>query len=767
MTDPEPAPESRTPASESPDSGKTVLLTPDSGNSPETETLPPTASNPDDLYRAYAVVRKIGDGGMGVVYLAKDRRLGRFVAIKRLKPSALGNESLRKRFLHEARAEAALSHPGIVHIYTLGEDSEGPYIVMEYVAGTQPQSPQEPPPPQLTLEQHIRQHGPPPTSLAAELMLKICRAVEYAHGRGVIHRDLKPANILMDPYGEPKVADFGLARISRADDSQLTVPGEKLLSLGYGAPEQEKDASESDERADVYGLGALFYFILTGQNPRYFREEDLPIAVRAPLCRAMSRDPAQRHASVHELIEELEPLRTPTRVEAPTVKTTWRCKWCDTVNPVSIRFCAECGWDGVEPCRECGSDMFFGMPFCRHCGASARDYEQAEMAIAEAGKLLERREYEKLLAGSRFRPSPTFEPTGTNGRAMLERLRSLRSEAEKSLERREQLGELVGIEMAAENYERAEKFILEFRELSPGKSDKFAEELQRIPDGILRRDLARAKRLFRAGDWEGGRKLLLTLRRKDPANPDVQKLLRRLRRRNGRIAARRVFLAALAVAAVYVLSAPPASRSAADAPWLRTFYAPALRLYTSYPETFHGYVAFWNDRRPVEYSWFDWDAAHLDDHPALLGARADLKRELDGADADYARALDSWARDYLSALRELSEKFKEEGDYGVWKAIDEEFRRFEKTRSLASAQLDAEALYYDPHSELTSLQETFAKRLADLEENHEEQRRSATQRILKRLEELRSEFTKSNRMKDAERIDREIKRISAETGTPE
>lgn len=733
----------------------------------DTELVMPVPGAADDLYHAYAILRKIGDGGMGVVYLAKDRRLGRYVAIKRLKPTTLGNASLRQRFLHEARAEAALSHPGIVHIYTLGEDAEGPYIVMEYISGSLPQSPSDPPPAPLTLEQHIRHHGPPPTSEAAELMLKICRAVEYAHTRGVIHRDLKPANILVDPYGEPKVADFGLARLSRVEDSHLTVPGEKLLSLGYGAPEQEDDASASDERADVYGLGALFFFILTGQNPRYFREEDLPIPVRAPLCKAMARDRDQRHSTVHELIEDLEPLRSPTRVEAPTVKTTWRCKWCDTVNPVSIRFCAECGWDGGEPCRECGSDMFVGMPFCRHCGASARDYEQTAMAIAEAERLLARHEYGKLLSGARFQPPPSFEPTGPNGRAMLEKLRTLRAEGEKKMARREQIAEYVGIEMDAENYERAEKYILEYRELSPGEADKFAAELARIPGGILERDLARAKRLFRTGDWEGGRKLLQTLHRKSPENADVLKLLRRDRLRSRRIVARRVLRIVLLVALLGFLSAPPVSHWAADAPWLQTLYAPALRVYTAFPETVRGYVTFWHRRIPVEFSWFDWDAAHIDDHPDLRRALSDLKSDLEGIDEDHARALGVWERDYLSGLRELREKYKNEGDFGACQTIDRETQRFEKSRTMPPPMM-AETLSIDyAPPVLAGLQETFNGRLDGLVADYEKRRQEATRRVLERLEALRSDLTKSNRMTEAERVDREIKRITGETGAVE
>ena len=265
------------------------------------------------LFDQYTIYSKIGNGGMGVVYLARDRQLGRFVAIKRLNRSAQSIPSLRQRFLQEARAVAALSHVHIVHIYALGEDEDGPFIVMEYIAGpddssvrsdvqvgglVQPNSP-------LTLDQYVTKHGAFAADEAIELLMKIGRAVAYAHSNGVIHRDLKPSNILMDKSGEPKIVDFGLARLMHKDESKLTVPGEKLLSLGYGAPEQESDASVSDERADVYGLGALLYFVITGQNPRYFREQDVPVPLREVVVKALATDKEQRWPTASAFTEAL------------------------------------------------------------------------------------------------------------------------------------------------------------------------------------------------------------------------------------------------------------------------------------------------------------------------------------------------------------------------------------------------------------------------------------------------------------------------------
>src|SRR5574344_874827 len=146
-------------------------------------SAPVFAAAAGDLADAYTPFLKIGEGGMGTVFLARDRRLGRFVAIKRLAESARADVLLRKRFLQEAHAVAGLNHIHIVHIYALGEDAEGPYMVMEYVAGPAAAPGQDPemPNPPLTLDRLVRDRGPRPFAEALDLMLKIAGAVAYAH----------------------------------------------------------------------------------------------------------------------------------------------------------------------------------------------------------------------------------------------------------------------------------------------------------------------------------------------------------------------------------------------------------------------------------------------------------------------------------------------------------------------------------------------------------------------------------------------------------
>ncbi|MEI7901733.1 MAG: serine/threonine-protein kinase [bacterium] len=466
----------------------------------------------DKLFDQYTIYSKIGNGGMGVVYLALDRRLGRFVAIKRLNHQAQSISSLRQRFLHEARAVAVLSHVHIVHIYALGEDDDGPFIVMEYIEGpdhTQVKSaPQSggvmQPNPPLTLDQHVAKHGQLSTEEAVELLIKIGRAVAYAHASGVIHRDLKPSNILLDKSSEPKIVDFGLARLMRKEEAKLTVQGEKLLSLGYGAPEQESDASLSDERADVYGLGALLYYTITGQNPRYFREQDIPVPLRDVVVKALATDKEQRWPSATAFTEALHQVQTQTHVETPTVRTTWRCKWCDAVNPLSIKFCSECGWDGSEACPECDADTFVGVQYCGNCGADARAYEALLMLLKKMREARSQQRFERVISyAGRVHG---FEPAGPSGRRFIAEVAELRDMAEMSIRRRDQLKEQIPMELRAENYERAEMYIKQYRELAED-TRSFESEAQQLPELMLRRDLQQARRAIKNREWSAAARI--------------------------------------------------------------------------------------------------------------------------------------------------------------------------------------------------------------------------------------------------------------------
>jgi serine/threonine protein kinase len=168
--------------------------------------------------------------------------------------------------------------------------------------------PPEAPNPPLDLEELVKTKGAMDLAKTVALGIKLAGAVKYAHKRGVIHRDIKPANILFNEDWEPKLADFGLARQVNLQQEGATLAGAQLLTLGYGAPEQEVDASKVDERADIYGMGGTLWFALSGQNPRFFRESEVPELLRPVLAKALHKDREKRFQTAADFEQTLSQL---------------------------------------------------------------------------------------------------------------------------------------------------------------------------------------------------------------------------------------------------------------------------------------------------------------------------------------------------------------------------------------------------------------------------------------------------------------------------
>jgi len=226
------------------------------------EPLSHPAGIPDKIGR-YHLQRMIGAGGFAIVYLARDDRLRRDVAIKVPLPPGLLNLNSRQRFLQEAQLAAQLDHPHIVPAYEAGEDGPIPFIAYAYCSGP-------------TLSDWLKSHGPMEPLLAAGLVSRLADAVSYSHDRGILHRDLKPANVLLFPSRRgddqkfpftPKLSDFGLAKLM---ESAATETGSSVI-LGtpiYMAPEQiETSLGGSPTSPDVYGLGGILFEVLTGHPP--------------------------------------------------------------------------------------------------------------------------------------------------------------------------------------------------------------------------------------------------------------------------------------------------------------------------------------------------------------------------------------------------------------------------------------------------------------------------------------------------------------------
>ena len=716
----------------------------------------------------YLVQAKIGDGGMGIVYLARDVKLGRYVALKRLNAAANRNEALRRRFLNEARAVASLNHIYIVHIYALGEDSEGPYIAMEYVAGPaattgsrqlsdQPALPHAP----LTLDHQVAENGQYTVNEAVDLLVKIAKAIAYAHANGVIHRDLKPSNILLDEDGEPKIVDFGLARRMAEPDCKLTVPGEKLLSLGYGAPEQETDASVSDERADVYGLGGILYFAITGQNPRYFREQDIPVTLREALVKALATDREQRWPSVHAFLEALMAIQSRTRVEPPPAKTTWRCKWCDTVNPLTIRFCSECGWDGVEPCPECGADNFIGMQFCGKCGADTRAYESILTLSAKVEKLIQEGDFERAALLSTH--TQNFEPAGPSGRGILRKIRDNHDLAQRRIVRREQLKNAIPQEFQGENYERAKSDVEEFRKLG-GDPNYFNTRYEEIPAAISERDMRHAREALKGHEWKYALQLCDGLLRKAmPGEAECRALRKQIvfRRAIGRGV--KILVAAVIVFFLYVFSMPFAvSRYAARTipPALADVYRPAAvfydedtsigRLFVSYANLVGKGEAVVALKSPAAKAPYVAEGEEPKELAGLRGAYESHLRELASNSKTYAA---TWPRQYVAELAELERRHREAGNYYALQSIDAARKHFVTTGVIG-------AISKDDAVDLQALKNKF---LLQIEAARVEVARgivTTSRKYLNDLAELLRQYTKDGKMSAAALVDWESKRVA-------
>lgn len=263
----------------------------------------------------YELLGELAQGGMGVVYRARQLSLNRLVALKMLHPTLVSATGARLRFQIEAEAVARLDHPHIVALYEAGVIDGQHFLAMRLIEG-----------PSLAENHATRPAGPARFKWAAQLILPLARAVHYAHERGVLHRDLKPSNVLLEGESRPFLTDFGLAKLLDQDD-QLTRTASTLGSPNYMAPEQASGRSqEATTAADVYGLGAILYDLLVdhppfrGATPLETLRQVTDSALQPPralnpsvpidldiICqKCLEKDPAQRYASAAELASDLE-----------------------------------------------------------------------------------------------------------------------------------------------------------------------------------------------------------------------------------------------------------------------------------------------------------------------------------------------------------------------------------------------------------------------------------------------------------------------------
>jgi eukaryotic-like serine/threonine-protein kinase len=276
----------------------------------------------------FDVREPLGAGGMGVVYRADDRRLGRAVALKFLLPHYSLDGSAKARFLREAHSAAALNHPNLCTVHEVGTSSEGLlFLVMTLYPGE-------------TLRERLTRDGAMPVHEALDIARQIAEGLRAAHAAGIVHRDLKLGNVMLLPDGTVRILDFGLAK---AQDQSLTETGMLFGTVSYMSPEQIR-GERVDGRADLWALGVVLYEMLTGRKPFGANEElatahailhadpellssrrgDLSAAIEGLVLRLLQKDPAKRYASAAELLRDLAGIRTLADGPLGLLLTRWR-----------------------------------------------------------------------------------------------------------------------------------------------------------------------------------------------------------------------------------------------------------------------------------------------------------------------------------------------------------------------------------------------------------------------------------------------------------
>jgi tetratricopeptide (TPR) repeat protein len=351
---------------------------------------PPPSDEKKDEYIGFAVagefeiVRKLGEGGYGVVYEASDRTLRRRVAVKLMLASRASNKEYVGKFLREAQTAAKITHPNIVAIHAVGFEPafKTHYLAMEYVEGR-------------TLHDILQERGPMDVEEAVDVISQCCRGLGVAHKMNIIHRDIKPGNIMITPSKGVKIADFGLAKQLDEDEQAKSM----VIGTPFFMPPEQFEGKAKDGRTDIYALGVTFYYMLTMKRPftgstpaqilvAVMTREPTPIQELRPglpdgvwkvVRKMIHRDLDQRYQNCEDIVEDLAKLRKPEEGEKIF------CPECGVPNDVDASKCKGCSASMRERCPVCGAEEDVGVKFCGDCGANI-PLEKEVKGLADEGK---------------------------------------------------------------------------------------------------------------------------------------------------------------------------------------------------------------------------------------------------------------------------------------------------------------------------------------------------------------------------------------------